>query len=195
MPINAKVCSKRASLPRLAGCYFRFLFYKNFVALGAPVIVPEGKTNSIYLRTAIRQLPAYHPRLGQIISGKFESAIRFMNYSRTVHDVLQLGHGTGDLKFFIIKYHKTVQGIGHAPLGYPVIVLFDNDDGGGELFGFAKANGAPTIAFSSTDLFYYLGLNLYLVKTPEKPAPYKSCIEDLFDPALLKTVLDGKTFN
>src|SRR6202043_2483398 len=89
---------------------------------------------------AIRQLPAYHPRLGQIISGKFESAIRFMNYSRTVHDVLQLGHGTGDLKFFIIKYHKTVQGIGHAPLGYPVIVLFDNDDGGGGLFGFAKAS-------------------------------------------------------
>lgn len=51
-----------------------------------------------------------------------------------------------------------------------MIVLFDNDDGGGELFGFAKANGVSNIAFSSTDLFYYLGLNLYLVKTPEKAA-------------------------
>lgn len=58
----------------------------------------------------------------------------------------------------------------HVPLAYPVIVLFDNDDGGGELFGFAKANGVSNIAFSSTDLFYYLGLNLYLVKTPEKAA-------------------------
>ena len=176
--------------------YYRFLFFKNFVVLDMPVVVPEGKTDSIYLRTAIRQLPTYHPRLGQIVNGRFESAIRFMNYSRTVHDVLQLGHGTGDLKFFISKYHKIVQGFGHAPLAHPVIVLFDNDDGGAELFGFAKANGAPNIAFSSTDPFYYLGLNLYLVKTPEKAAtPCKSCIEDLFDPALLKTVLDGKTFN
>lgn len=176
--------------------YFRFLFFKNFVALNEPVVVPEGKTDSIYLRTAIRQLPAYHPRLGQIVNGKFESAIRFMNYSHTVHDVLQLGHGTGDLKFFIIKYRKIVQGFGHAPLAYPVIVLFDNDDGGAELFGFAKTNGAPNIAFSSRDPFYYLGLNLYLVKTPEKAAaPCKSCIEDLFDPTLLQTVLDGKTFD
>ena len=176
--------------------YYRFLFFKNFVVLDVPVVVPEGKTDSIYLRTAIRQLPAYHPRLGQIVNGRFESAIRFMHYSRTVHDVLQLGHGTGDLKFFISKYHKIVQGFGHAPLAHPVIVLFDNDDGGAELLGFAEANGAPNIAFSSTDPFYYLGLNLYLVKTPEKAAtPYKSCIEDLFDPALLKTVLDGKTFN
>ncbi|MGC2522293.1 MAG: retron Ec67 family RNA-directed DNA polymerase/endonuclease [Stellaceae bacterium] len=150
--------------------YFRFLFYKNFVALNAPVIVPEGKTDSTYLRSAIRRLSAYHPRLGQIVNGKFESAIRLMNYSRTVHDVLQIGHGTGDLKFFIIKYRKTVERFGHVPLAYPVIVLFDNDDGGGELFGFAKANGVSNIAFSSTDLFHYLGLNLYLVKTPEKAA-------------------------
>jgi RNA-directed DNA polymerase len=175
--------------------YYRFLIYKNFVALDTPVIVPEGKTDSTYLRTAIRQLPSYHPRLGQIVDGKFESAIRFMNYSHTVHDVLQLGGGTGDLKFFIIKYQKAVQSFGHAPLAHPVIVLFDNDDGGGELFGFVRANGAPKIAFSPTDPFYYLGLNLYLVKTPEKVAPHKSCIEDLFDPALLKTVLDGKTFD
>lgn len=77
-----------------------------------------------------------------------------------------------------------------------MIVLVDNDDGGGALFGFVKDNAAPNIAFSSTDRFYYLGLNLYLVKTPEKTAPpHKSCIEDLFDPTLLNTVLDGKTFD
>jgi RNA-directed DNA polymerase len=176
--------------------YSRLLFYRNFVTLDTPALLPEGKTDSVYLRTAIRQLPAYHTRLGQIINGKFESAIRFLNYSHTVHDVLQLGNGTGDLKFFIIKYRKTVQGFGHAPLAHPVIVLVDNDDGGGALFAFVKDNAAPNIAFSSTDRFYYLGLNLYLVKTPEKTAPpHKSCIEDLFDPTLLNTVLDGKTFD
>ncbi len=60
----------------------------------------------------------------------------------------------------------------------------------------ARANSAPKIGFASTDDFYYLGLNLYLIKTPEKTtAPHKSCIEDMFDPALLKTPLDGKMFD
>lgn len=175
--------------------YFRFLFYKNFVALQAPVIIPEGVTDSIYLRTAIRRLPAYHPRLGAVGGGKFASTLRFMNYSRTVHDILQIGHGTGDLKFFLSKYHKNVQGFGHAPLDFPVIVIFDNDDGAKDVLAYARANGAPNISYASTDPFYYLGLNLYLVKTPEQGTTHKTCIENLFDPALLKTVLDGKIFD
>jgi len=176
--------------------YFRFLFYRNFVALDAPLIVPEGKTDGVYLRTAVHRLSDYHPRLGTITAGKFESAICYMNYSKTVHEMLSLGNGTGNLKYFIIDYRKRVEFYAHAPLAFPVIVLVDNDDGGGELFGYARANGAPKISFASTDDFYHLGLNLYLVKTPEKmTAPHKSCIEDLFNPALLTTVLEGKTFD
>jgi RNA-directed DNA polymerase len=34
-----------------------------------------------------------------------------------------------------------------------------------------------------------------LVKTPIKGADNKSCPEDFFDPALLTTKIDGKTFN
>jgi RNA-directed DNA polymerase len=51
--------------------YRQFLFYKNFVALDRPVVVPEGKTDSIYLRCAIRRLTAYHPRLGSVTAGRF----------------------------------------------------------------------------------------------------------------------------
>lgn len=155
--------------------YRRFLFYKYFIALGQPTIVPEGKTDSIYLRCATKKLPAFHPRLGSFKGDKFESNIRFMNYSSTIHDVLGIGHGTGQLASFVGNYQKTVNKFAHAPLGWPVIVLVDNDDGGQKLFRLVKAK---KVTFELDDLFYYLGLNLYLVKTPKRAAaPYMSRIE------------------
>lgn len=59
----------------------------------------------------------------------------------------------------------------------------------------AKGLGATGISLTSTDAFYRLGPNLYLIKTPEMGPTGKSCIEDLFDPVLLKTEIDGKKFD
>lgn len=191
-----RLSAEKKSKPTAARrSYGRFLFYKNFVALEAPVIVPEGKTDSIYLRAAIRKLPAYQPRLGDFVDGKFVSTVRFMNYSRTIHDVLQLGGGTGDLKHLILKYQKAVKSFGHAPLSHPVIIVIDNDDGAKEIFSVINGTGGPTISHDTTASFYFLGANLYLVKTPEQGKAKKSCIEHLFDPTLLDTVIDGKTFD
>jgi RNA-directed DNA polymerase len=175
--------------------YSQFLFYKNFVRLEIPLIVSEGKTDVIYLKIAIWRLLDYQPRLGKVQDGKFVSAIRFMNYSHTVHDILQLGGGTGDLKHLIARYQKTLRTFKHAPLLWPVIIAVDNDDGARDVFAVAKANGGPTISHATTAPFYHLGANLYLVKTPENGADHKTCIEDLFPRALLDTVIDGKTFD
>jgi hypothetical protein len=76
-----------------------------------------------------------------------------------------------------------------------VIVVIDNDDGARDVFAAAKANGGPTISHASTEPFYHLGRNLYLVKAPERGTDSKSCIEDLFDAAPRNTVVDGKTFD
>ncbi len=186
---------KKAKPTATRSLYFRFLFYKNFVAHPMPLIVPEGKTDSVYLRAAIQYLTAYHPRLGEIVGGKLEAKIRFMNFSTTVHDVMQLGHGTSEQLFLIRDYEKHLRAYSHAPLAHPVIVLFDNDDGAKSLFGYAKNKGHPKIGLDSTEAFYHLGYNLYLVKTPELGSGKKSCIEDLFPSALLKTLVDGKVFD
>ena len=176
--------------------YRQFLFYKNFVALEKPLIVPEGKTDSVYLRCAIRRLSAYHPRLGSLTEGSFQSKIRFMNFSATIHDVLELGHGAAQLNAFLGKYETCVREFGHSPLNFPVIVLVDNDDGGKSLFSLAGKKSKTEITYKTTNPFYYLGLNLYLVKTPEQAAsPHTSFIENFFEPAVLNTVLDGKTFD
>jgi RNA-directed DNA polymerase len=186
---------KKAKPTATRSLYFRFLFYKNFVAHTMPLIVPEGKTDSVYLRVAIQYLTAYHPRLGRVVGRKIEPKIRFMNFSKTVHDVMQLGHGTSEQLFLIRDYEKHLRAYSHAPLAHPVIVLFDNDDGAKSLFGYAKNKGHPKVGLDSTEAFYYLGYNLYLVKTPELASGKKSCIEDLFPPAWLKTLVDGKIFD
>jgi RNA-directed DNA polymerase len=78
----------------------------------------------------------------------------------------------------------------------PVSVLVDNDDGGKKLFGPAKDHGAiPEISLASTAPFYFLGANLYIVKTPEMGADHKSCMEDLFDASIKAAEIDGKIFD
>ena len=175
--------------------FARFLFYKNFVNLDKPLIIPEGKSDSIYLRAAIEKLTTFHPKLGVIENGKLKPATRFMNYSRMIHDVLQLGGGTGDFKHFIRTYQDNLKKFRHRPLAHPVIVLIDNDGGADDLFKFLKGNGAPGISHISADLFYRLAGNLYLVKTPETGAKGITCIEDLFDKSLTATKIDGKDFD
>ncbi|MEA3541874.1 MAG: retron Ec67 family RNA-directed DNA polymerase/endonuclease [Pseudomonadota bacterium] len=140
--------------------YIRFLFYRNFVVAPKPLIIPEGKTDTVYLRAAMEKLTAYHPRLGAMDKGKFKPALKFMKFSSTIHDVLQLGNGAGDLFHFIRRYPDALKRYRHRPLPNPIIVLIDNDDGAKEIFGAAKGLGAAHIARTSTDPFYRLALSL-----------------------------------
>ena len=80
-------------------------------------------------------------------------------------------------------------------MAHPVIILCDNDDGLKAVIKNAKSKIGKIVSTKTTDAFYHPGLNLYLVKVPEGTPPADRDIESLFDPALLKTVLDGKTFN
>ena len=178
--------------------YKKFLFYKYFVALEKPLIVTEGKTDIVYLRAAIKKLTDYHPQLGEFVNGGFSSTVRFMRDSGISRKILQLGGGTGDIKNLILNYEKTIKSFKFAALAYPVILLIDNDGGAGKIFSVAneaKKKGAP-ISHEATAPFYHLHTNLYLVKTPEESEKDpKSCIEDLFDPKLLKIPIDGKKFD
>ena len=176
--------------------YRKFLVYKNFVAPQRPLIVTEGKTDVVYLKHAIRYLLGFHPRLGKIQNGKFINALRFLNYTDTVRDVLQLGGGTGDLSFLINEYRTIEAKFGHRPMKFPVIILVDNDAGAREkLFGVAKSLCNVTITHTSTEAFYHLKHNLYFIKTPSLPGKEQTCIEDLFPPELLKITIDGKPFD
>ncbi|HWN49468.1 MAG TPA: RNA-directed DNA polymerase, partial [Xanthobacteraceae bacterium] len=177
--------------------YGRFLKYRYFVHLNCPLIICEGKTDNIYLKYAIRKLPTFHPKLGSWKGTTFTSAITFFNYSNRAHGILELGGGAGDLRYFFIKtrYKQDVQSFKHRPLKHPVIILIDNDNGAKEIFNTLSKNYGVAVDLKSPDLFFHVTENLYLVKTPERGWDGLSCIEDFFEPSLLKTELDGKKFN
>jgi len=175
--------------------YHKLLFYRNFVALEKPLIIPEGKTDTIYLKAAIERLTTFHPKLGQVVSGKFKPAIAFQRYSSKVHDILQLGGGTGPFLHFIKSYRANLDRYRFRAVKHPVILLIDNDSGADEVFKEAIKVGAAGVGLTSTEPFYRLVDNLYLVKTPEMGTKGTSCIESLFDPALLDEKLDGLPFD
>jgi len=191
---------KRKSATAARKLYRRFLIFKKFVCLERPLVVCEGKTDSIYLKCALRKLAGSYPTLVEADGKTLKTKVSFFNYAGHSHSVLELGGGVGDLKFFFIKnrYSKIINKFGYKPLKYPVIVLIDNDDGpkGAKgLFSVINKYFEISIDLKSTDPFYYITDNLYLVKTIENEASVKSCIEDCFQPALLKTKVKGKSFN
>ncbi len=175
--------------------YAKFLFYRYFVNLEQPIILCEGKTDNVYLRYAIRMLGDFHPILGSWSGEIFDINISFFNYSNRAHDVLGLGGGASDLKHFLRKYRPTLEKFNHRPLNYPVIVLIDNDDGAKQIFSVIKNTYNSAITLKSSELFFHVTNNLYLVKTPELGETGVSYIEKFFDSALTDMKLDGKKFN
>ncbi len=188
---------KRKDASAARKLYARFLKYRYFVCLERPLVVCEGKTDNIYLKYAIRNLTGFHPKLGSWNGAVFTSAVTFFNYANQAHSVLELGGGASELRYFFIKnrYKHDIHHFKHRPLKQPVIVLIDNDNGASDIFSTIKKNYGFSVDITSSDPFFHITDNLYLVKTPATAAGVASCIEDFFDPSLLKTELGGKKFN
>jgi len=108
---------------------------------------------------------------------------------------MELDGGSGNFKFFVIRYKEMMESFGHKPQAHPVILLLDNDDGAKEIFSIIKKNYGVEINHDGEQPFYHVTQNLYLVKTPQVGKEKHTCIEDLFEPSLLREKLDGKTLN
>lgn len=181
--------------------YRRFLFYKYFIALNAPLIVTEGKTDPIYLREAVKRRAKFHPTLGSPSKDGFEHAVRYFNYAGQAHEVLDLGGGTGDLKSIPLDYLRNLRPskgshkpLAHKPMMHPVIIVLDNDDGLSTVASTVKKNFGVLIDINSTADFYHITDNLFIVKTPENGGK-STCIEDLFPKKWREKELNGKKLN
>ncbi len=194
---DRKEPEKRKDATAARKLYARFLKYRYFARLERPLIICEGKTDNIYLKSAIRSLVAFHPKLGAFDGKIFKSAVGFFNHGGEASRVLDLGGGTGALNYFVIKgrYDSDIHSFKHRPLKHPVIVLIDNDDGAKVLLKVLSKNYGTEVELQPSEPFFHITDNLYLVKTPETGASGASCIEDFFDSALLATEVDGKKFN
>lgn len=194
--------SEQRQKPRaIRKLYRRFLFYKYCMALKEPLIVTEGKTDPVYLREAVKSRTKFHPTLGAPEKDGFKHAVRYFNYGGLAHEVMDLGGGTGDLRSIPLDYLRNLQPskgkhkpFAHKPMNYPVIIILDNDKGLKDVAATINTNFGISINKTSTDDFYHVIENLYVVKTPEN-GTHDTCIEDMFPKTLLKTKLNGKSLN
>lgn len=178
--------------------YKRFLMHRDFWASSLPVILCEGKTDSVYLRGAIRRLATAHPSLvSMTAAGKAEYKVRFFNYSYTSQRILDLSGGASAVKTFITGYLNSVKKTPVLSNRQPLILLLDNDSGGKVFYSLIKEyNGKKTAPpVDGMEDFYHLAANVYIVFTPIAKPGENSSIEDFFEPGLLTTKVDGKSLN
>lgn len=188
--------------PRAIRTLFRrFLFYKYCMALKEPLIMTEGKTDPVYLREAVKSRTKFHPTLGAPEKDGFKHTVRYFSYGGLVHEVMDLGGGTGDLRSIPLDYLRNLKPsrgkhkpFAHKPMKHPVIIVLDNDKGLKDVAATIKTNFGISISKSSTHDFYHITENLYVIKTPEN-GTHDTCIEDMFTKDLRETKLNGKKFN
>lgn len=181
--------------------YSRFLFYKNFYANEYPTILTEGKTDNIYLKSALFELQRYYPDLikDQSVGGSYRPNLRFPNLNGRMMYFLDLGSGATPFLRFVKRYkdeHKQFHG---NKARSPVILVLDNDSGPNKFLNDLASeksnscpNDVPTIKSSG---FLHVFENLYLILTPLKKNGGDSSMEDMFDSKTLNTQVNGKKFS
>lgn len=184
--------------------FSRFLFYRHFYANEKPIILCEGKTDNIYIKSAINRLATAYPRLAKAKTAisEYEFLVSMFNYTERTRFLLQLYGGASYLKDFIETFRKHCSLYKAPKPSNPVIILLDNDTGFDGIYSLLKGKkfGAqaypPGMAIDDCRdaEFVHAGLNLYVVLTPRGSAKY-SAIEDMFTAATLGEIVGGKAFN
>lgn len=185
--------------------FSQFLYYKYFYGNDKATVICEGKTDNIYLKSAISRLAPDYPRLAKAKSAtsEYQLLISLFRYSARTRFLLELYGGTSYLKDFIMKFsdnHKFYKA--PKPI-HPVIIVLDNDGGFDEISKILTNRKVPSTSYPiapgkddyrSAD-FIYLIENLYIVLTPPPTSGKHSAIEDLFTKATRDDPFEGKTFS
>lgn len=175
--------------------YKEFLFYKYFIASERPLIVTEGISDITYLKCAIRARAAYFPSLVVLKDGKPAPDIAFLNPSGTTRTLLDLASGAAGQNKLANEYANKLKRYHNIQMTKPVIIVCDNDDGPKDIFKTARKKSGKDVSLTTTDTFYHLGSNLYLVKVPEGTPPGVRDIENMFAASELSKLIDGKPFD
>lgn len=173
--------------------YKKFLYFEKFHALERPLVICEGKTDSVYLRCAIKSLSSSFPELIDMKSGAPSYKLNFFNYSETNIEIMQITGGTGNLASFMHYYERDTRAYKCPGKKFPVIIVIDNDSGAKPVFD--KILSIGKVKADGSDPFYYVSSNLYVVTLPMPSGSTQVCIEDFFEPAVKSIKLNGKSFN
>lgn len=179
----------RMDQPGFTKLYGRFLDHQSFYGMSRPTIICEGKTDNIYLLSAIKVLFAKFPQLFEP-GTKVPMKVQFFNYKHR-STLFQDLSGGGDEMFKLIReFRDRMQYFKHGA-AHPVIMVVDNDPASNKIFNYISTVLGKTV--TGTDPYYHVFDNLYVVPVP-KTVGGSAVIEDLFDPSVLKPI-GTRTFN
>jgi 5S rRNA maturation endonuclease (ribonuclease M5) len=176
--------------------YRNFLVFKYFYAASMPLIICEGKTDNIYIKSAIKNLCNDFLMLAERdTNNKTQLKVKLFKYSDVTDRILSLAGGTGDIKNFISNYLKLINYKYYFTTvqKQPVIILIDNDDGATKIFSSIKTILKTKSNIDGSEPFYFIGDNLYVVAIPKLAD--KTAIEDFFEKSVLDMKISGKKFN
>ncbi|MEZ8915918.1 retron Ec67 family RNA-directed DNA polymerase/endonuclease [Vibrio lentus] len=180
--------------------YGRFLQYKHFFANEYPTILTEGKTDNVYLKSALSRLQSTYPKLvnPKSVKTKYSPKLKFPDLNRKTMYLLDIGDGATPFVRFVQRYVDDLKYFEGKKANNPVILVLDNDTGPKDLLNHLvnKVKSCPNdITTLKNSGFIHLFHNLYLILTPLNAGGKDSAMEDLFDSTTLGTVIDGKTFS
>lgn len=184
--------------------FSRFLYYRHFYGNETPTILCEGKTDNVYLKSAINKLALKYPRLAtpKSATNPYKLLVSFINYSERTRFLLQLYGGTSYLHAFLNSFEEHYKFYNAPKPKNPVIIVLDNDSGfngidgllKGKLSGTPHPNTLSKNEFRKAD-FIHVTKNLYIVMNPLGPKGEPLAIESLFSSATRSIKVSGKSFN
>ncbi|QUL57308.1 retron Ec67 family RNA-directed DNA polymerase/endonuclease [Paenibacillus tritici] len=190
--------------------YQKFLFYKYFFANPKPLIVTEGKTDVVYLKSALKKLHKDYPSL--IIkksNEEFEFKVSFLNKTKRLKHFMGIFQDGGTaLKniydFFAssksnINYLSYFKKTSNKSPNNPVILMFDNEiESGnkkpiGNFLNHTKADDRTKMDLKQK---YFINIidNLYLLTIPLIGGKSECDIEDLFEDSVISHKIEGREF-
>lgn len=186
--------------------YQKFLFYKYFYSNQKPIVVTEGKTDIILLRSALKKYYTDYPKLIRKNGNNYDYKISFLNKTPRLTYFLGISQDGADTmqniyKFYVDKndcpnlldYFKNKSQT--RPMN-PVFLVYDNEQGVKKPLGkFLNLVKSQDVRLSEGELCTNIKSNLYLLTNPLVNQKNECEIEDLFDEGVLSYKIDGKSFS
>ena len=184
--------------------FSRFLYYRLFYGQTKPTILCEGKTDNIYLKTAINKLAMRYTKLAtaKTTNSSSELLVHFLRYSDRTRFLLQLYGGTSYLNYFISDFDYHYEFYKAPSPQHPVIIILDNDSGAEDIL--KKVTKLDSVVFYPKRVtknkvreakFIHVMHNLYIVLTPIDSTKSPTEMEDLFDTSTRNIKLGNKSFS
>lgn len=192
--------------------YQMFLFYKYFFGNNKPCIITEGKTDIIYIKSALKKLYNLYPTLiKKNLDGTYKFKVSFLRRTKRLRYFFDFPLDGADSMNKLYNFYcntnndsfpfyaKKFKELNVVPKN-PVIFILDNEleNNSKPISKLIKTTKLESdkqkFAFFKSKYYANISSNLYL-STHQLVKGKKECeIEDLFDDNTLNTIINKKTF-